>query len=389
MKHQPVHSKIVQFSAWGHVPFIDTTLREGEQFAQARFTLAQKKKLAEGLDEMGIPIIELTSPASNLQARRDMKALAGMRLQARLAAHCRCRLEEVKLAVDCGVRVIHVFFGVSPWLQQHGHGRKIGQIIDAAVKVIELLRQGGCEVRFSCEDAFRSQWADIQAVALAADQLAVHRISLADTVGVATPMEVSRMVRRLRKIVRADIGFHGHNDCGCAVANSWAALEAGASWVDVSLLGIGERNGIASLGGMVARLLISKPELLCQLKKDRVAPLEWLAAEFLRIETPFNSCVSSPYAFTHKAGVHTRAVINRSGCYEGIDPSLMGLKRKMLVMHPLTGKGVVEKAFKEKGVALRAEQLHWLTQVIKMRSSTENLGEEDLDLVLTESPSRG
>src|SRR5512133_3512356 len=221
---------------------IDTTLREGEQFARANFRTEDKVEIARALDTFGVEYVEVTSPAASPQSQRDASQIVKLGLGAKVITHLRCVL-------DTGVRGIGLLFATSRILRESSHGKSIQQIIDAMGPPIELALSAGLEVRFSAEDAFRSEVQDLIAVHQAAERMGVHRIGVADTVGIATPRQVFVLVRELRKAVKCDIGFHGHNDTGCAIANAYEAISAGATHVDVSVLGIGERVGITSLGG--------------------------------------------------------------------------------------------------------------------------------------------
>ena len=179
----------------------------------------------------------MTSPAASPQSQRDAAQLVKLGLGARVITHSRCVLDDVKAALDTGVRGIGLLFATSRILRESSHGKSIQQIIDAMGPPIELALKAGLEVRFSAEDAFRSEAADLVAVYQAAEQLGVHRVGIADTVGIATPRQVYALVREVRRAVSCDIGFHGHNDTGCAIANAYEAIAAGATHVDVSVLG--------------------------------------------------------------------------------------------------------------------------------------------------------
>ena len=161
------------------------------------------------------------------------------------------------MALDTGVRGLDVVIGTSSPLRRFSHGKSIDEIIDLASNVLTWIREQAPDItlRFSTEDSFRSEEADLLRVYLAVGRLGVvDRLGIADTVGIASPGQVARLVGTLRRLTTADIEFHGHNDSGCAIANAFAALEAGATHIDTTVLGIGERNGIASLGGFIARM---------------------------------------------------------------------------------------------------------------------------------------
>ena len=160
-----------------------------------------------------------------------------------------------------GVDGVDIVIGTSSFLRKYSHGKDITYIIKSAVEVIEFVKSKGIEVRFSSEDSFRSDLVDLLSIYRAVDKVGVNRVGIADTVGCANPRQVYDLVRTLRGVVSCDIECHFHDDSGCAVANAYCALEAGATHIDTSVLGIGERNGITTLGGLIARM-VRRPVLL-------------------------------------------------------------------------------------------------------------------------------
>src|SRR5512140_1048579 len=208
---------------------IDTTLREGEQFARGNFRTEDKLELARALDTFGVEYIEVTSPAASPQSQRDAALIVKLGLGARVITHSRCVLDDVRAALETGVRGIGLLFATSRILRESSHGKSIQQVVDALGPPIELALAAGLEVRFSAEDAFRSDVADLITVYKAAEKLGVHRIGIADTVGIATPRQVFALFREVRRAVRCDLGFHGHDDTGCAVANAFEAVAGGAT----------------------------------------------------------------------------------------------------------------------------------------------------------------
>jgi homocitrate synthase len=172
-----------------------------------------------------------------------------------------------------------------------------------ALEVIAYVKSQGVEVRFSSEDSFRSDLVDLLTLYKAVDNAGVNRVGIADTVGGATPRMVYDLVRTLRGVVHCDIECHFHDDTGCAVANAHSALEAGATHIDTSVLGIGERNGITSLGALMARMVVTAPEYTkSKYKLKELKALEELVADAVQINIPFNNPVTyvSPFARARK-----------------------------------------------------------------------------------------
>ena len=258
-----------------HYSIIDSTLREGEQFINAHFNGAEDR-IAHALDEFGVEYLELTSPLASPGSLADLRTIAGLGLKSRILTHIRCHKDDAAVALDTGVDGVDVVIGTSSQLRQFSHGKSIDEIIELAAEVLPWIRAQApdIELRFSTEDSFRSEEAELLRVYLAVDKLGVvNRLGIADTVGIATPTQVGRLVGTLRRLTHCDIEFHGHNDSGCAIANAFAALEAGATHIDTTVLGIGERNGITPLGGFVARMYtLDREATAAKYRLEQLAP---------------------------------------------------------------------------------------------------------------------
>ncbi|MDE0070778.1 MAG: homocitrate synthase [Caldilineaceae bacterium] len=368
---------------------IESTLREGEQFANAFFDSGQKDEIARLLDSFGVEYLELTSPAASPQSRADCARIAGLGLRTKLLTHTRCHLDDARLAVDTGVDGIDVLFGTSSYLREFSHGKSIRQIIDSAVQVIEFIKSQGLEVRFSSEDSFRSDLVDLLTVYREVDQIGVNRVGIADTVGIATPLQVHDLVRTLRGVVSCDIEFHGHNDTGCAIANSYCALAAGATHVDTSVLGIGERNGITPLGGLVARMYAHDPEQIrSKYNLPMLREVENYVAEIVGVDVPFNNYITGYTAFTHKAGIHAKAILNNPDTYEILDPADFGLTRYLHIAHRLTGWNAVKQRAEQLQLDLTDPQVKEVTAHIKNEADQRKLSLDDVDVLLREYHSR-
>ncbi len=362
--------------------FVDTTLREGEQFASARFTSAQRLAIAEMLDAFGVEYIELTSPAASPQSARDLATIARHGLRARILTHIRCHMTDARLAIEHGAQGANLLFATSEPLRTVSHGRSLDEILAEAQQVITYLRDHDVEVRFSCEDSFRTDLADLIRIYRAVETMGVQRIGLADTVGIATPRQVYEVVSAVRAEVRCDIEFHGHNDSGCAVANTFCAYEAGATHLDVTVLGIGERNGIASLSGMIARIASVDPDRVRRYRLDLLPKIDETVATMLGIEIPFNQCITSPTAFHHKAGMHTKAVLADPRSYEVLDPNLFGRQRTIAIAHRLVGWHAVAERARELGITLSEAQARAAAARIKALGDEHDLDGAMIDEIL-------
>ena len=364
----------------------ESTLREGEQFARAHFTTAQKIAIAEQLDAFGVEYLELTSPCASPQSEADLRAVAALPLRATVLTHVRCHPDDARLAVQTGVDGIDVLFGTSSAMRSFSHGRSVDEIIETGSEVVRYIQAQGLEVRFSSEDSFRSEPRDLLRVYQAIDRLHPERVGLADTVGIATPNQVFELVSMVRKAVDCDIEFHAHNDTGCAIANAFAALEAGATHIDTTVLGIGERNGIVPLSGMIARLFSVRPDLVAQYQLERLPAIDRMVAEMVGIEVPFNAAITSETAFHHKAGMHTNAVLRNPSSYEIFDPARFGRERTVMAGHRLTGRHAIAHRASLLGLVLSDPELRAVTAEVKRRADAGPLTSDELDEVLRSAP---
>ena len=248
---------------------------------------------ATALSDFGVEYIELTSPVASPQSRADCEAICKLGLKAKILTHVRCTMEDAKIAVATGVDGVDVVIGTSQILRDHSHHKSMAQITETAIEVVQYIKSQGVEVRFSSEDSFRSNLVDLLSLYQAVDKAGVNRVGIADTVGLATPRQVYKLVRTLRDVVSCDIETHFHNDTMCAVANAHAALEAGATHVDTSVLGIGERNGITPLGGLLARMIVESPEYVkSRYQLHKLKEIEDLVANTVQVNVPFNNPIT-------------------------------------------------------------------------------------------------
>ncbi|KAL6889977.1 HMGL-like domain-containing protein [Trichoderma evansii] len=366
---------------------IESTLREGEQFANAYFSRENKIKMYR----------------DNAQSREDCEVICKLGLKAKILTHTRCTMEDAKLACDCGVDGVDVVIGTSQFLREHSLGGKdMKAITKQALEVIEYIKSRGCEVRFSSEDSFRSDLVDLLSIYRAASNAGVGRVGVADTVGCASPRQVYDLVRTLRGCVSTDIEVHFHDDTGCAVANSFTALEAGATHIDTSVLGIGERNGICPLGALMARMMpTSRDYILSKYKLHQLKAIEDFVAETVEINVPFNNPITGFCAFTHKAGIHAKAILNDPSTYEILKPEDFGLSRQIVSYNAgntisliltkiqsvhftsrLTGWNAIKSRVDQLGLKMTDDQIKEVTGKIKQMADLKVMTLDESDALI-------
>ena len=362
---------------------VDTTLREGEQVRRAYFSSEQRLALAGIRDAFGVDVIEVPSPRLSPQTERDVRAIARLDLRARIAAHVRCVGEDVEAALASGMATLHLFFGASPHPRAYSHGRGVAQIAASAVRQVRRICAAGAFARFSAEDAFRTSRDDLVRIFDPVVAAGAECLGLPDTVGVAAPWQVAECVVFFRaRYPTVSIEFHGHNDTGCAVANALAALEAGADRIDVTVLGIGERNGIASLSGVVAARCPRRPELLSPYDLTRLPALDRFVAGLMEIPIPFNSPITGEFAFTHRAGIHTNAVLRAQATYETLDPAGFGLTRSIDSTSRMVGRHAREARAAALRLTLEGEQAWRALAEVKRLADAGSLEQSRVDDVI-------
>ncbi len=362
--------------------FIDSTLREGEQFRGTHFTIDDKREIAQLLDRFGVEYMELSTPVASPQSADAIRALAGMPRNFKLLTHIRANMDDAKLAVDCGVDGADVYIGTSNYMREYSHGKSLEQVIDIGQEIIAFLNEQGIETRFSTEDTFRSNFADVMTVYRAMDLAGVNRVGVADTVGIADPLRTYNLISNLRDVVSCDIEFHGHNDSSCAVANAFCALQAGATHIDTTVLGIGERNGITPMGALIGRLYTCDKSLVEKYDLPLLAEIEQVVAQKLGIGIPFNTPITGDVAFHHKAGVHTKAVLQNPTTYEAIDPDDFGMSRIIDVAHRLVGRNAIRDHAFSLGIQVPDEVLTMVTTQVKALADQQPISLRDVDRIL-------
>jgi homocitrate synthase len=354
---------------------VDSTLREGEQFAQAQFNPEDRIRLALALDAFGVDELELPSPAVGPAAAAEVAAIMGLRLRAAVRVHVRCHPGDIEAALAAGANGLHLYLGTSP-ARVASRASSWPRLAQEIRDSVGLARSSGAFVRFSAEDAFRTPLRRLFAAFDVAVEAGAQRLGVPDTVGVGTPELVARMVRRVAaRYPGISQEFHGHNDTGCAVANSVAAWRAGAECLDVTVLGIGERVGITSLSGLMARLYTLAPASVSRYQLAQLPQLDAQVAGLAGIAIPFNQPLTGEHAFTHVAGVHTHAVLQDPVTYEAIDPAVVGRSRVISVGSRLTGRhAVADFAARLLGSEIESREVHTATVALRAAAATGRLG---------------
>jgi len=311
------------------IKVLDTTLREGEQNPGVKFTSQQKVAIAELLDQLGIDIIEAGHPFISDHDKECVHTVANLGLKAAVLAHARAKLEDIDAVCACGAEWVGIWSGINQDSLTYKYHRSKDYVATQIREAINYAVQQKLKVRFTIEDATRTEVKDILMFAAIAETAGASVLSLSDTVGTAVPEQFFDLVRQVKNATTMAIEVHCHNDLNLALANSLAAHRAGASIIDVTVNGLGERAGITSLAELCTTLKL-KYDAKNNWDLSLLPELSAKVAEFSGVQLDDLRAIIGHNAFTHTAKLHIDASRQKPSCYEPIDPGIVGRTRTLL-----------------------------------------------------------
>ncbi|KUG20521.1 2-isopropylmalate synthase [hydrocarbon metagenome] len=312
------------------VAVFDTTLRDGEQTPGISFTREQKLGIAQQLSDIGVQVIEAGFPASSEGERQTVRAIAGLDLKSRVCGLSRSLKTDVDVCLDCGVDMVHVFIPTSDIQREHTIRKSREEVLEITRSIISYTRDHVDHCMFSAMDATRTDWDYLMDVYRAAVESGATVINVPDTVGVITPTVMKDLITQIGTEVDCPIDVHCHNDFGLAVANTIAAVEGGASQVQVTVNGLGERAGNADLAQTVMTLE-SIFGIDTGITTTGLVETSRLVSRYSGIAIPPVQPIVGDNAFSHESGIHSHGVITRSDTFEpGImTPEMVGHRRRL------------------------------------------------------------
>lgn len=341
---------------------LDTTLRDGEQTPGVLLAPEDKLAIARKLDELGVDIIEAGSAPTSEGERAAIKAIARAGLKAEISSYARAVKADVDHALACDVDAVHLVVPLSDLHIEKKLRKTREQVLRESLEVAAYARDHGLLVEYSAEDASRADFGFLKSCYRAAAQAKVDRITFCDTVGVLAPDKVTEIFAAL-KAIGPPAGFHGHNDFGLGTANTVAAVLAGAQVVHVTVNGIGERAGNASLEEVVLALE-TLHGVKTSIRKERLYGTSRLVSRLTRMPVAFNKAVVGENAFAHGSGIHVHGLRADPMTYEPIPPESVGRSRR-IVFGKHTGKASIEMALKEMGLEATPAQAEEILQRVK------------------------
>ncbi len=345
------------------IRIFDTTLRDGEQSPGVSLTPEDKIEIARQLSLLGVDTIEAGFPASSDGEKKVIKEIAKAGLDTEICGLARAARSDIDAAIECDVDTIHFFIPTSPVQMKYAINMTPEQVLAATVDSTEYIKKHGLTCEFSPMDATRSELPFLKRVCQAAEKAGTDRINVPDTVGVMIPKTMSKLITDLKTAVKVPLSVHCHDDFGMAVANSLAAVEAGAAQVHCTINGLGERAGNASLEEVVMALHIIY-KLKTGVNTRLLYSTSRLVATLSGLSVQANKAIVGENAFAHESGIHTRGVTVKPLTFEPIKPESVGRTRK-LVAGKLAGTRGIRAELEEIGIHPNEEQLQEIVQRVK------------------------
>jgi 2-isopropylmalate synthase len=347
------------------VYIFDTTLRDGEQSPGCSMTVPEKLKMAAKLVEMGVDILEAGFPIASEGDSAAVDAVAREFPWVNVAALARANRMDIEKAAESLKNArrprIHTFIATSDIHLKYKLKKSRQQVLEEAVAAVTLARQYCDDVEFSAEDATRTDWDYLEQISRAVVAAGARTVNLPDTVGFSVPQEYGELIGRMVEALgnSAVVSVHCHDDLGLAVANSIAAVQAGARQIECTINGIGERAGNAALEEIVMAFNTRRDRLPFETRivTEHLFSASQMLTSIITFGPQPNKAIVGENAFAHEAGIHQDGFLKERTTYEIMEPRSVGVPESKLVLGKHSGRHALAKRCEDLGFALTRDQL--------------------------------
>jgi isopropylmalate/homocitrate/citramalate synthase len=374
----------------------DVTMRDGEQTPGVAFTLTEKIELAKKLDAIGVPQIQVGIAGSSKNIHKEVETICQLGLASKTEVMTRGTFEgwqkDIEAALGCRADILHSYLPMSSYIRSMYAPLSDEQMLQRADHIIQHAQKLGAKIiNISLLDATRAEENFLLAMIRRVADKGVDRIRIADTVGTATPEGISYLIRRVCQTVghlkkQPLIGLHCHNDFGLALANVFAGVKAGATLIDVSVNGLGERSGNPSLAEVAMGLEILY-KVKTHIRLDHLYELAKLVERISGLPIPTNKPFVGEYVFADESDAHVAAILKEPFAFQGVRPELLGNKRRF-VIGKSAGPNVLNLKSKEWGLKVSQELYPKIMERIREKSEKQKgkiLTDEELIEIIKSS----
>jgi 2-isopropylmalate synthase len=365
----------------------DTTLRDGEQSPGCSMTVPEKLRMAGRLVDLGVDILEAGFPIASHGDFEAVDAVSREFPWVQVAALARCTRMDVERAAASLEKArrprIHTFLATSDIHLKHKLKKSRQQVLDDAVAAVEQARTYVDDVEFSAEDGARTDPAYLEQISRAVVAAGARTVNIPDTVGYSTPDEYGEIIGRVVNALgdTAIVSVHCHDDLGLAVANSLAALKAGARQIECTVNGIGERAGNCSLEEivMVMKTRNDRYPYITGIQAEHLFPASEMLSSIISFGPQPNKAIVGRNAFAHEAGIHQDGYLKERTTYEIMDPKSVGVPESRLVLGKHSGRHALKSRLDELGFQLTKEELDLVyTEITALADNKKGLMDEEI-----------